>query len=197
MEAHNRASRFTVYIGNSRAKGRLARAWNIGEDLEKVFFLSRCFEFTVNRAKEKSCLYGKHSMCPVGGVSGADERLTDWVYRIRVRRLCVEIYDSLSDRQSLTFRCTLLNFLIKLSHSLPKTNQSSKHISLPFNHTTFLLRERKKGDTIEPGDGWISFQHLSLPSRGKCAQYWQRFKLAVPSSRRQSASVHSNHTLLE
>lgn len=87
----------------------------------------------------------------------------------------MEIYDSLSDRQSLTFRCTLLNFLIKLSHSLPKTNQSSKHISLLFNHTTFLLKKTKnKAETIEPVHGWIGFQHLSLPCLGKCAQYLQR-----------------------
>lgn len=112
-------------------------------------------------------------MCPAGEVSGADERLTDWVYRIRVRRLYAGIYDSLSDRQSLTFRCTLLNFLIKLSHGLPKTNQSPKHISLPFNHTTFLL---EKTETIEPGDSRISFQPLVLPSPSKCAQYLRWLK---------------------
>lgn len=185
VQAHNRASQFTVYIGNNRAKGRFTRVSSTSEDLEKRFSLAAPlnFEFTVNRPKERICLYGKHSVCPVGGVSGADERLTDRVYRIRVRRLCVEIYDSLSDRQSLTFRCTLLNFLIKLSHSMPKTNQSSIHIFLPFNHTTFLLK--KEEETIEPVDDWIAFQHLSLPSLSKCAQYLQRLnwpsRLAVDS----------------
>lgn len=152
VQAHNRASRFTVYKGNNRAKGRFARVSKHLWRPWKAFFLGCSFEFTVNRPKERICLYGKHSMCPVGGVSGADERLTDWVYRIRVRRLCVEIYDSLSDRQSLTFRCTLLNFLIKLSHSMPKTNQSSKHISLPFNHTTFLLKKRRRDNRTR---GWL------------------------------------------